>query len=484
MTPTHSPKYNLSSYAISKQGGRCENQDDIGWTETPLGFILVVCDGMGGGPGGKTASGLAKQVFLTEMVNSNQQAVPNEALKRAVSMANDALYQRMEEQPSLQGMGSTLVAVLVNEQAAWVVHLGDSRCYQVRKGRVVFRTNDHSLVGELVQKKALSEEQARLSPQSNVIMRGLGNTSNHAPEIEKVSYKPGDRFVLCTDGVWGMMPQKQLTNRLTSLQDIVSLANNLSAEIDQIGFGQGGKHDNHTLAIIEMMANSKNKGKTLTNPKAFIGLLSALLVASLVLNIYSLASRSNDLYESMLKEKQEEIQRLQAYQKLYNEVKDAGSNELVKRVEILEYEKESLQEFIDSMLNRIDSLESSLQAIQSHSKDKSATKKEDNATAQVTAQKIINRFEEMKKISGKDFGKTLGKKAECRNRILSLLNELNQKTSKKYSPRIEAVARELKYQRSEALLVEQNNNTYVSTQTAKKKIDQLIRKISEIKEKM
>lgn len=134
MTPIQSQRYQLRGIAVSKQGGRPENQDDVGWVDTPLGFLAVVCDGMGGGPGGKTASYIAKNVFLTEMVNASPQASRVEALKRAVSKANDALYQKMDEVPSLKGMGSTLVAVLISEQSALVTHLGDSRCYQIRDG--------------------------------------------------------------------------------------------------------------------------------------------------------------------------------------------------------------------------------------------------------------------------------------------------------------------------------------------------------------
>ena len=154
MIQIQSQTYCLIGYAESKQGGRPENQDDLGWIDTPLGFLVVVCDGMGGGPGGKTASYIAKTVFLSEMLKSSPQASPAEALKRAVSMANDALYQKMDEVPSLRGMGSTLVAVLINKKNATIVHLGDSRCYQIRDKRIVFRTTDHSLVAGLVQNKA------------------------------------------------------------------------------------------------------------------------------------------------------------------------------------------------------------------------------------------------------------------------------------------------------------------------------------------
>lgn len=82
-------------------GGRPENQDDLGWVDTPLGFLLVVCDGMGGGPGGKTASYLAKTAFMQTMYGCPSQADPRETLRMAVARAEEALEQKMTEMPSL-----------------------------------------------------------------------------------------------------------------------------------------------------------------------------------------------------------------------------------------------------------------------------------------------------------------------------------------------------------------------------------------------
>ncbi|MBQ9651505.1 MAG: protein phosphatase 2C domain-containing protein, partial [Prevotella sp.] len=176
----------LHGFGSSLQGGRPENQDDWGFVDTPLGFLLVVCDGLGGGPGGKTASAIVKREILTTIMSASPQTPRTEALKIAVSKAEDALEYKMAEVPELQGMGSTLVAVLINQQSAVVAHLGDSRFYRISGNKVAFRTGDHSLVGELVRTKALTEEQARVSPQSNVITRGLGNTSNHVADITEI----------------------------------------------------------------------------------------------------------------------------------------------------------------------------------------------------------------------------------------------------------------------------------------------------------
>ena len=117
-----SRQISLQGVASSMQGGRTENQDDWGFADTPLGFVLVVCDGMGGGPGGKTASYLAKNEFVAALQGCNSQSSPVDAVKMAVSRANDALYRKMDETPSLRGMGSTLVAVLISPKSAVVGH--------------------------------------------------------------------------------------------------------------------------------------------------------------------------------------------------------------------------------------------------------------------------------------------------------------------------------------------------------------------------
>ena len=116
-----------------------------------------------------------------------------------------------------------------------------------------------------MRKKALTEEEARLSPQSNVISRGLGNVSNHVPEIDEVCFKRGDRFVICTDGIWGAMPHHELLSRLTAQGQLSAISGNLSMEVDSIGFANGGHHDNHTLTMIEVLEDSVKKASFVSN---------------------------------------------------------------------------------------------------------------------------------------------------------------------------------------------------------------------------
>jgi serine/threonine protein phosphatase PrpC len=249
----------LHGYAISKQGGRPENQDDMGYAETPLGCLLIVCDGMGGGPGGRTASFIVKNEIVRTLQACASTQDRDLAFRQAAAHAHQALEAKMKEVPELQGMGSTFAAILINKESAVIAHAGDSRVYQLRGKRCVYRSIDHSLVAELVQHKALTEEQARISPQSNVITRGLGSTQNHVPEVDVRPYKRGDRFVICTDGVWGSMPQRDLLSLLTQRAEVDEVSRRLSEKVDDLGFAAGGTHDNHTLIMAEVEQSSRLK---------------------------------------------------------------------------------------------------------------------------------------------------------------------------------------------------------------------------------
>ena len=259
MVKITSSLFSLTGFAETRQGGRPENQDDFAFSDTPLGFLVVVCDGMGGGPGGKTASSVAKAEIVRSLMHATPQMSISEALCQAAAAADSALKAYIARDQRLAGMGSTFVAILIRQSSAIIAHAGDSRCYRLHRGRMVFRTHDHSLVGELVRKRSLTEEQARTSPQSNLITRGLGSVSNTQPDVDIVPYCRGDRFVLCTDGVWGIMEQSQLLSRFREMKNLSTDVLRMADEIDRIGFGQGGHHDNHTFVVIDMEANSTLK---------------------------------------------------------------------------------------------------------------------------------------------------------------------------------------------------------------------------------
>lgn len=244
-------KYPFVGNVDTKQGGRDENQDNAGFVDTSLGLLLVVCDGMGGGAGGKTASHLAVDTILTVLSDVSEHSPRKEALEFAIGKANDIIYTRSKERQELRGMGTTAAVVLINEDSAVIAHIGDTRFYQLRKGAIIFRSSDHSFVANLVRQKKLTEEEARNHPQSNIVTRALGIRPTVEIEFDEVTFQRGDRFVICTDGIWGSMPQRDLVKSLSRTIGINELTVLITEEIDKIGQEAGGGHDNMTLVIFD-----------------------------------------------------------------------------------------------------------------------------------------------------------------------------------------------------------------------------------------
>lgn len=193
-------------------------------------------------------------------MEADQQEETANILIKAIRRANMAIITRGNEQPELKGMGSTCTVALINSKFATIAHVGDSRVYQFRGRTKIFRTFDHSMVFDLVKQKVITEEQARLSAQSNVITRALGIKPDLEVEILERPFEAGDRFLLCTDGIHGSIEEKrlikQVTNRKIALGPVVD---GIATEIDNIGRISGGGHDNLTLAIIETKLNSIKK---------------------------------------------------------------------------------------------------------------------------------------------------------------------------------------------------------------------------------
>lgn len=269
----------------SRIGGRKENQDSAGLKETKLGYLVVVCDGMGGMKGGSVASQLAVQTILETVASADKQSNPSMTLIKAIRNANMAIIEEGQNNPNLQGMGTTVTALLLTPYSALTAYVGDSRIYQLRKGKKVFRTFDHSMVFEMVRKKVISEEQARLSAQSNVILKALGITPDIEVEIEERPYLKGDRFILCTDGFWGAMPEDEFVRHLSENNPINKILDSTANVVESIGRNSGNEYDNLTAAILEMNSNSILKEEMNKRAKIIIMILAILLLASIILNV-------------------------------------------------------------------------------------------------------------------------------------------------------------------------------------------------------
>ena len=233
-------------------GGRAENQDFYGTIQTQFGELIIVCDGMGGHNGGRHAAEVAVHTIL-DVVFKSELADPVTALQTAIKKANASIWNESQRDRNLKGMGTTVVALLITPEKAICFHVGDSRIYQLRNGEILFRTFDHSHVFEMVKVGILTEEQARLSDKSNIITRALGIKSTVEIDCtDNLSYQKGDRFLLCTDGICGAVPESELLEMMNQNGSVESVVAKMVETIDSIGKVKGGKHDNLSAALTEM----------------------------------------------------------------------------------------------------------------------------------------------------------------------------------------------------------------------------------------
>lgn len=275
----------IVGFAESRIGGRSENQDSYGSAETPYGFVVTVCDGMGGGPGGKTASSIAVKEIILGIKDGNPDDTAVNIVIKAIRRANLAIIEAGKETPALKGMGSTCTILLISKDSAIIAHVGDSRVYQLRGKNKIFRTFDHSMVFDLVKQKVITEEQARLSAQSNVITRALGIKPDIEVDVVELPYESGDRFLLTTDGIHGAITESELIEMASDRKHALgTVTDEIATTIDGKGRNEGGGHDNLTLAIIETKTNSKLRSKMNKKTRLLLGAVSLICLLSLVFN--------------------------------------------------------------------------------------------------------------------------------------------------------------------------------------------------------
>ena len=274
----------IVGFAESRVGGRSENQDSYGAMQTSRGYLVTVCDGMGGGPGGKTASSIAVNEILAGISEGADDETVVNVIIKAVRRANMAIIEAGNENPELKGMGSTATVLLISENSAHVAHVGDSRIYQFRGKKKVFRTDDHSMVFDLVKQKVITEEQARLSAQSNVITRALGMRPDIEVEVHELPFKKGDRFLLCSDGIHGTMPEREFIKMATkSGSALGAITDDIATYVDNLGRSGGGDYDNLTLAVVETKVDSKLKASKSTSIKGIIIALVIICILAVLL---------------------------------------------------------------------------------------------------------------------------------------------------------------------------------------------------------
>ena len=226
---------------------RPSNEDAFGYSIEH--GVYVVCDGMGGAAAGEVASSVAVAEVMQLLTNRpGANPLPADA-EQAVAAANEAIFSRSQRSEKLNGMGTTLVALLAEERHAWMLNVGDSRGYRLRNSKLEQITLDHSLVEEQMRLGQMSEEEALRSPLKNVITRALGTQSMVTPDVFELETEPGDLFLLCTDGLTRELSDSLLESLLRLDLPLEGLCSRLVAAANQ-----AGGHDNITCLLVRANA--------------------------------------------------------------------------------------------------------------------------------------------------------------------------------------------------------------------------------------
>jgi protein phosphatase len=171
-------------------------------------------------------------------------------LKRAIEEANRVVFERSRSHPDLSGMGTTCTAVIVRGDRAWIGHVGDSRAYLIRGDVIRQLTKDHSLVAYLVERRELTQEQARKDPRRNVVTRSVGPSEEVEVDtlVSDTTLRPGDTVLVCSDGLHGPITDADLADVVAS-EDFLTVSDRLVAEAND----RGGP-DNITVIVVRMGA--------------------------------------------------------------------------------------------------------------------------------------------------------------------------------------------------------------------------------------
>ena len=211
------------------------------------GALYIVADGMGGHAAGQIASELAIKKMLAAYYGSRADDVPA-ALTEAVQAANEHVFQVAAAVPGRSGMGTTLTALALVQDRAYLAHVGDSRAYLIRNGGIQQVTEDHTWVQEQVQKGILTPEEAELSPYRNVITRCIGTQPDVEPDMLAVESQAGDTWLLCSDGLTGHVRDPEL---LQIVRD--QAPSEACRQLVDLACARGGS-DNITVLIVRLVA--------------------------------------------------------------------------------------------------------------------------------------------------------------------------------------------------------------------------------------
>ncbi|MBE0601300.1 MAG: Stp1/IreP family PP2C-type Ser/Thr phosphatase [Firmicutes bacterium] len=227
----------MQVYARTHKGMvRQTNQDTMLIRDNLFG----VADGMGGHLGGETASKLAVQVIENMLANK----LPSETVLRiGVEAANRRVFERQRYDFALRGMGTTLTILWENGEQVFLAHVGDSRAYLLRDGKLKCITQDHSVVGEMIRDHAITPEEAKTHPYRSVITRAIGTSPIVDADVLEVKKKPGDVWLICSDGLFNMLEDPEIEHILLESKEDKALDKLLELTLER------GAEDNVSVLL-------------------------------------------------------------------------------------------------------------------------------------------------------------------------------------------------------------------------------------------
>ncbi len=261
----------LTSFGSRTDIGCLRDHNEDSLVVTPP--LFAVADGMGGHAAGEVASEIAVRV-LSELAPEHPDG---EALGRAIEEANRAVIQAAREGRGRQGMGTTMTAAMLEGERLVIAQVGDSRAYLLHQGKLQQLTRDHSLMADMIEAGQLTPEEARTHPQRSVITRALGSDAHLHPDIYEINVETGDRLLICSDGLSGMIFDDQIENTLRRVQDPQRCASQLVNE----AIAAGG-HDNVTVIVADVTGYAEVRRKMLARKTKLSIALVLVLFAAIV----------------------------------------------------------------------------------------------------------------------------------------------------------------------------------------------------------
>ena len=240
---------------------RSHNEDSIA-TDAEIG-LAVLADGMGGYNAGEVASGIATSLILSETREMLGRHAPHEVdrvtgspvaaklLADIIGKANTSIFQSATRQPHYAGMGTTLVVALFRNNQMTIAHIGDSRCYRLRGGKLEQVTRDHSLLQEQIDSGLLTKEAAKRSQNKNLVTRALGIEPEVQTEIHTYAAQQGDIYLICSDGLNDMVEDEDIEMALGAFGVNLPLA---AEQLVQMANDNGGR-DNISVVLIKVTKN-------------------------------------------------------------------------------------------------------------------------------------------------------------------------------------------------------------------------------------